>query len=575
MKPKKLMALLLAGAMLIGGCGTQTDQDTGSGSQSSDSAATPSETGETSASGLDMSETLTYSVFIQADDVPDPQGAYENSAVVNYWQDMFNIKMEWQLPPQGSESDQFTLMIGTGDYTDIMDMSFNTENLSTLCDDGVIYDLTPYIEEYMPNYYTYLQENDDVRTALYDDDGQIYTLAVIQENPKQWGGLVYRKDILDTMTDGNIQFPSGNDEPTTIDDWDYMLDLMNQYFQASGMADYAGLILPACGYFQTGELMAGFGIGGVDYIDEDGKVAFGIAEDNFYNYLTKMNEWYEKGYIYRDFASRSQDLFYLPNTALTYGGAAGVFYGLTQQLGDAMSVPDYDLYMDVQPINAPADTEHGIETPLGLYLDSGRASTNSGFAISTACSEEKLYRILTAIDYFYSDEGAATRSMGLSSEQGAANYPEYEENGCPNGARISGTTQWTEEMDNKSDANEYLFSMDRLPGISVDYPTRTCDLSDDGQDYSVLGDEEWTKYGNANVYPLAVSLTPEESDRVNTLQTSIIDYADSAIVNFIMGETELTEESFKAYQDQLESLGLSEYLEIKQAAYDRYMSRGE
>ena len=46
---------------------------------------------------------------------------------------------------------------------------------------------------------------------------------------KAWGGLVYRRDILETMTGGNIAFPSGNDEPTTVEDMDYMLELMKQY----------------------------------------------------------------------------------------------------------------------------------------------------------------------------------------------------------------------------------------------------------------------------------------------------------------------------------------------------------
>ena len=35
-------------------------------------------------------------------------------------------------------------------------------------------------------------------------------------------------------------------------------------------------------------------------------------------------------------------------------------------------------------------------------------------------------------------------------------------------------------------------------------------------------------------------------------------------------EEELSEASFKAYQEQLESLGMSRILEIRQAAYDRY-----
>ena len=36
---------------------------------------------------------------------------------------------------------------------------------------------------------------------------------------------------------------------------------------------------------------------------------------------------------------------------------------------------------------------------------------------------------------------------------------------------------------------------------------------------------------------------------------------------------ELTEESFAAYQAQLESLGMPRILEIRQAAYDRYVEK--
>lgn len=101
---------------------------------------------------------------------------------------------------------------------------------------------------------------------------------------------MYRRDILETMTGGQVAFPSGTEDPSTIEDWEYMLDLMKKYFDASGMPETAGLIIPATGYFSTGELMAGFGIGGVDYIDNDGKAKYGIAEDTLYNYLTKMRE---------------------------------------------------------------------------------------------------------------------------------------------------------------------------------------------------------------------------------------------------------------------------------------------
>ena len=42
-----------------------------------------------------------------------------------------------------------------------------------------------------------------------------------------------------------------------------------------------------------------------------------------------------------------------------------------------------------------------------------------------------------------------------------------------------------------------------------------------------------------------------------------------------MGREELTPETFAAYQAQMESLGLSQYLEIKQAAYDSFTARAK
>lgn len=45
------------------------------------------------------------------------------------------------------------------------------------------------------------------------------------------------------------------------------------------------------------------------------------------------------------------------------------------------------------------------------------------------------------------------------------------------------------------------------------------------------------------------------------------------ITKFIMGKEELTPETFAAYQTKIESLGLADYLSIKQAAYDSFMAR--
>lgn len=567
MKKKSAISLIMAAVLGLTACGNP-GADNGADHAAENTESDSVDGADEDDVEADLSETMSFSVFQQADD--NPEFSYEESPVMDYWKKMFNIEFTWQFPPQGSEQDQMTVMLGTGDYTDLIDLSFNTENLTTLYEDGVLYDLAPYVEKYMPNYYAYLNDpqNSDVRSALYDDDGRLYTLALIQEKASQWGGLVYRRDILESVTGGNISFPSGNDHPVTIEDWDYMLPLMKQYFDAAGLGESACLIIPAKGYWENGTLLEGFGIGGADYVDNDGKVQYGLAQDAFYDYLVKMKEWYEAGYIYTDFAGRTQDLFYFPNSALTYGGGAGVWYGISAQLGGAMSIPDYNLIMDVQPVASPEID--GVE-PIGTNYIS-RAMNSTGWGVSTNCSEEKLIRIMTACDYFYTEEGAATRTIGLSVEQGASEYEGMVSRGMGNGVRKSGTVEWTEEMDNAADKEDYDFGMNRLPGISSAITTRTARLVD-GVDMTALGNDVWTGHGDQNAFPYTVTFTSDETAEYNSIQTNMTDYADSVIPKFIMGREELNEETFMAYQQQLNELGLETYLSVKQAAYDRYLTR--
>lgn len=201
-----------------------------------------------------------------------------------------------------------------------------------------------------------------------------------------------------------------------------MLSLFKAYFDAAGMADSAALILPSNGMFATGEFTGGFGTIGTYYLGNDGTIHFGPVEENFYNYLVTMRDWYQKGYIYTDFASRTNDPFYLPNPALTYGGSAGMWWGLVVQLGDRMSMPEYGLNMDVQPVTAaPIDEANGItkETALKVYLNMPGAQYC--WAITNKC--KNIEQFLTAVDWLYSDEGSHVKSLGLDVAHGSETDP--------------------------------------------------------------------------------------------------------------------------------------------------------
>lgn len=426
----------------------------------------------------------------------------------------------------------------------------------------------------MPNYNAYLNEHPQYRAAVTTEEGRIFGIVYASpiETELMWGGLVYRRDILETMTGGNVSFPSGNAEPTTIADWEYMLDLYYQYFQAAGMTDYACLILPYNGVFGTGELVSGFGIGGTMQYVINGEVKYGVQEQGYYNYLAKMAEWYGKGWIYSDFASRVNDLFYLPNTALTYGNAAGIWFGGNWQLGDAMSMPDYGLYFDVQPVATPLDTDHGI-TESHALMNWTNFNTNSGLGITTNCSEAKMIKYMEAMDFFFTEEGSLIASYGLPGEYSANNATmvadgladgmwSYDENGKPK----FNDCVLTEEGTLKAGIGD-LWGV-RFPGI------KQHELEHEmTSPVTLKAAETWTACGRDWCYPAEIALTAAQQTVVQKYATDVNDTINEFTVKVITGQTELNEQTWAQFQDALKAVGVEELKAVYTEAYEQFMAK--
>lgn len=566
-KMKKILAILLCLSLVMGSLSGCKKSEESNSDATNDAAvtSTPSEAADKLAE-IDYSTPAEYTYWLYS-----TTGDYSKNGVVQYFGKKFNETFTFQQPPSGTEMDALNLMLGTGEYTDVIDTSYYSGSLTQLFKDGVIVDIAKYLD-YMPNFKALLESDDVFRKNTYNDDGQILRLPyTLSEEQLQWGGMVYRKDILQTMTGNNIQFPSGNDTPTTIADWEYMLPLMKQYFEAAGLPDYAPLIIPAKGYFDTGEMLTGFGTAPSYYVD-NGTVKYGPAQDSFYNYLVKMNEWYQKGYIYKDFASRTNDLFYVPNTSLTYGGAAGIWFGLSSQLGTAMSMPDYGLNVEVEALKDPLDADHGV-TKAANFAYSYKNDMPGGAMITTTC--EDVERLLASFDYLYSKEGSILKGYGLTADMGAADVAQYVENGLQDGT-------YSVEADGSFKFNSLLtlgggtlapadFIDVRLPGLGDNKYN-----IESAREEEKAGSVIWTAYASKDntVKKLSgIIRTVDEESTYSTNQSKIDDYVNSMVLKFILGEEKLDENSWSKFKTQLESFGLNDNVAIQQAAYDRYVAR--
>ena len=208
------------------------------------------------------------------------------------------VRFTFQAPITGSEGDNFNTMMSTGEYTDIIDLSMSSDTTPTLVNEGVLMDLTDYVEEYMPNYMAYLDENPEQKALLThtDEDGntRYYEIGSIkEENDVPWGGFMYRRDwvveyaeptayVWDwdsdyvkenghpavtpleaaqaagnmegwkanevtefTSSDGenpnedytdNVIFPSGTSDPLTISDWEWMMEAFQRAIEDKGFS---------------------------------------------------------------------------------------------------------------------------------------------------------------------------------------------------------------------------------------------------------------------------------------------------------------------------------------------------
>ena len=367
---------------------------------------------------------------------------YGENPFAQYLEKKFDIELEFTFAAVGKENEDFGKKISSGSYYDVMDISYYQGVVADLYDDGygAAMDLTQYINDYMPNYKAFLEAPENAETVKYaKSDGKYLTINNYNEEiPAQWGGWLYRRDWL-VKYDGNpdtpdengmykdgVRFPdgyldeNGYDNPVTLNDWEYMFGI----FEKAPDYEYA-ITLPSTGYHSTGELVSAFGIDPLWFFEkgESGaydQVAFGGASDQFRQYVETMHEWYEKGWLDKNFGSNAGDQFFELDAEHAVSGEVGMWYGIIGQAGNILEQNDEENQVpaldgiDLWGARQPKLTADSPD-PTCFYLDS--KETTRRWIVTDAATDKNLEKLFTMLDWLYSEEGAITKFYGLSKEQ--------------------------------------------------------------------------------------------------------------------------------------------------------------
>lgn len=462
-------------------------------------------------------------------------------------QENCNVKLEVTAVGDSVVSEQFNLMVSSGDYTDIISdgVSHYSKGYDAAITDDIIIDLYDLAKEYAPNYLYYLDTDPALRAALITDNGCLPTVATIyKEAGCENGGILIRGDWLKEL---------GMETPETYDQLhDYVQACMEKY-GAQGIT--IGNVMANC---RGDDSLYSYGYdlyaGGYNVID--GNVVYSYLNDNYYDYLRMLADWYQDGTLYSDFFNvqmGSTDKWFA-------SGQCPVNTGTAANIATVESYADPSYSYELMPINAPkvsADDQLHFS-----WTDNfSRIKQQDSWAISTACQDPE--GIMMMVNYLFSEAGQLMYNYG---DEGHSF--EYDENGKP---------QYTELITNNPDGISYkdacyiyasAVASGHLPSIM-----------DVRAGYYYFGDEEWNVFdtfrtcdadGTYNL-PTGVALNEEENQEYATLSSDITTYASTEIMKFILGQEELTPDTFDTFRDTIISMGGNRMEELYQQAYERYL----
>jgi putative aldouronate transport system substrate-binding protein len=272
-------------------------------------------------------------------------------------------------------------------------------------DNNIFIDLSPYLEEYSPNY-NYVRYLDEATLpTTITDKGYVpgfWQIAKTLQWP--WVGPLGRTDWLKEL---NISIPETYDE---------LHDALVA-FRDQKKAEFP-LALSDIGL--DGWLMAGFNtmyqpaFGGALFIQIDGKVHFGATEPGFKEYVTLMNQWYTEGLIDKEFYTKTG--FDTPpmKTADILGNKVGVGRSL-------YTFPDF-----ITNLSKASGTEiewNGFYLPVKNKGDSIKVSEESAATnlykggigtVSTQCGDVE--NLMRWYDYFYTEDGSLLANYGIEGQ---------------------------------------------------------------------------------------------------------------------------------------------------------------
>ena len=499
---------------------------------------------------------------------------YSETAWFQELENRLNIKLTILGPASSDDyNTAVNAMLVSGEYPDLLYFDWTQYSGGAMAgvEDGVIVPISeiPEYKEKVPNWFKVIEENDEVRRAVTQDDGSIVTFCHWEPNIARsaYWGYAIRKDWLDRL---------GLAVPTTVDEAYAVLKAFKEQ-DANGNGDPNDEIpFSCCNWWGTAHhgfdtLAAAFSLKvNVMYRDpQAGKITYWTEYnngENFKAYVETMRKWYEEGLIDEEFVSQKYDGW----TAKITGDKVGMFFCFPDSVGswedsikqtlkdNAYGIPDDVCIYGLVPLKGIDGVPYTYDNDNAMVSFAG---ANQPTVITTAAVKNgHIDKCLELLNYLYSEEGSELNNWGVE--------------GVSYTKDADGTHHWTEAVTNDPDYGMadavFKYALPTLGG----WP-KAMSYEAWGSMNLVVPDQITTHKNYAlsdtSLDIPSFALNAEEQETYSRIITDVNTAVSEVYLSVITGKKDVAE--LDALLAQVKSMGIGDAVAAYQSAYDRYMSR--
>ncbi|MEG0326716.1 MAG: extracellular solute-binding protein [Cellulosilyticaceae bacterium] len=563
MKSKKLMSVLIAmtvtSSMFVGCSPSKQAETTTPAPEKTEVSATEApkeETKEGDSKFPIVDKPVTYRIVATTQ---PGQADFGDMEFFKKLEEKTNVKIEWECYEAVTYGDQKNLMLAANQLPDAFlgYGSFTMDDVNKYGPLGTVIPLDDLMAENAPNYMAKLEENDLLNGMSKAHDGNRYSFGtVIEQEVRNYpDNLHINKTWLDKL---------GLEVPTTLDEYYEVLKAFKEGDpNGNGLADEIPYTFTKYnhitgygsffGAFGMVDVHNGSGVTPLDHfiIDENEKVIFTANKPEYKEAIMYLSKFFQDGLFDKEGFVQEQSQF---NAKMKDPvGVVGSFYGWANS---AVAVETMDQYIPIKPLIGPSGEEPHVKRRQNHINVMG-----TGFSITSNAKDPEI--LVKWVDTFYEELQTLESNYGNVGtgliDLGNGKYDYNKELGKDKG--VNYLDMW-KEITPGDGAPKYLTWA--MQGDIIPY--------NDGDLAKINAiNEFYIELPQDRTLP-NINFTTDEIKLNTSIGMDVSNYVKENQSRWLIGEGNI-EADWDAYVAQLEKLGLSQYEEQMQKAYNRTIGR--